>query len=126
MSTEANMHTDELLTSIRVLLQQNRTQLQQAVNSAMVQTYWQIGQLIIEYEQKGQQRADYGKGQLKQLSKALTAEFGKGFDVTNLRNMRQFFMLFGKRDSVRRELSWTHYRRLIRVENEQARQWYLR
>lgn len=91
----------------------------------MAHTYWQIGRLIIEHEQQGESRAAYGKQQLEQLSAKLTAEFGKGFDVTNLRNMRRFYELFPIRDALRLELSWTHYRVLLRVENPGAREWYM-
>ena len=114
-----------LLQNIAAVIAQARSQVRAAVNSAMVQSYWEIGRLIVEHEQQGEKRAAYGKQQLQSLSAALTAQFGKGFDVSNLRNMRQFYLTFPIRDSVRRELSWTHYRRLLRVENEQARQWYL-
>ncbi len=91
----------------------------------MVQSYWEIGRLIVEHEQQGNRRAEYGKQQLKQLSQQLTERLGKGFDVTNLRNMRQFYHAFPIRDAVRLELSWTHYRTLLRIENAQARDWYL-
>jgi predicted nuclease of restriction endonuclease-like (RecB) superfamily len=97
---------------------------QQAVNSAMVQCYWEIGRLIVEHEQHGQTRAAYGKQQLQALSEQLTAEFGKGFDATNLRNMRGFYLCFPNCDAVRHKLSWTHYRTLIRIENPNARSWY--
>lgn len=115
-----------LLSNIRDLLTQGRKQVLQAVNSAMVQTYWEIGRLIVEDEQKGQARAEYGKALLKNLSTSLTEEFGKGFDVRNLRNMRSFYLVFPIRNAVRTELSWTHYRMLLRVENEQARLWYIK
>lgn len=116
---------NELLDSIRTLLVSGRKQVAQAVNSAMVQTYWQIGRLIVEDEQQGQTRAEYGKALLKTLSSALTKEFGKGFDVRNLRNMRGFYLAFPIRNALRTELSWTHYRTLIRIEKESARQWYM-
>jgi len=80
--------------------------------------------LIVEHEQQGNARAAYGKQQLQQISKQLTAEFGKGFDVRNLRNMRSFYVVYPNRDAVRTELSWTHYRTLLRVENPKARAWY--
>jgi hypothetical protein len=83
-----------LLQAIRELVQQARQQVQRSVNSAMVQTYWHIGRLIVEDEQQGEARAQYGAQQLEQLSSRLTEEFGKGFDVRNLRNMRAFFKLF--------------------------------
>ncbi|BFM48550.1 PDDEXK nuclease domain-containing protein [Marinomonas sp. THO17] len=113
-----------LLSEIRQILEQARHQVKQTVNSAMVQAYWQIGRLIIEDEQQGNTRAEYGKAQLKQLSSQLTAEFGKGFDVTNLRNMRRFYLAFEKRETVSLELSWSHYNLLARIENENARLWY--
>ncbi|MDI1293447.1 MAG: PDDEXK nuclease domain-containing protein [Methylobacter sp.] len=121
MSTLTNT---ALLNDIRQVLITARQGVVQAVNSAMVQTYWQIGRLIIEHEQQGQARAEYGKQQLEQLSQTLQAEFGQGFDITNLRRMRTFYELFPIRDAVRLELSWTHYRTLIRIVNPQARDWY--
>lgn len=90
----------------------------QAVNSAMVQTYWEIGRLIVEDEQNGRARAEYGKEVLQGLSRSLRDEFGKGFDVRNLRNMRSFYLAVPNRNAVRTELSWTHYRTLLRLENQ--------
>jgi predicted PolB exonuclease-like 3'-5' exonuclease len=97
-----------LLQAIRELVQQAHQQIVRSVNSAMVQTYWHIGRLIVEDEQQGEARAEYGKQQLEQLSARLTDEFGKGFDVRNLRNMRAFFQAFPIRNALRTELSWTH------------------
>jgi len=91
----------------------------------MVQTYWNIGRLIVEHEQKGNKRAVYGTQQLQQISDSLTVEFGKGFDVSNLRKMRQFYQVFPIQDAVSLKLSWSHYRRLIRIEDDTARDWYL-
>jgi len=91
----------------------------------MVQTYWNIGRLIVEDEQQGKERAEYGKKQLEQIAETLTGEFGKGFNVRNLRNMRQFYNTFPIWQSVNAELSWTHYVRLIRLENKDAREWYI-
>ncbi|MDD9173924.1 PDDEXK nuclease domain-containing protein [Aliivibrio sp. S2TY2] len=110
---------------MRDVLNRSHKHVAQAVNSTMVQTYWRIGHLIVEDEQQGQSRAEYGKGTLKALSLSLTKEFGKGFDVTNLRKMRALFLYFPIRDSLRLELSWTHYRILTRIENNKARQWYM-
>jgi predicted nuclease of restriction endonuclease-like (RecB) superfamily len=107
------------------LVQQARQQLQRSVNTLMVQTYWHIGRVIIEHEQQGESRAAYGKQQLEQLSARLSAEFGKGFDVTNLRTMRRFYQALPIRDALRLELGWTHYRIILRVENPNAREWYL-
>ncbi len=105
----------QLLDDIREILIASRQTVVQSVNSEMVLCYWQIGRVIVEDEQQGQGRAEYGKGQLKQLSQSLQAEFGKGFDASNLRNMRQFYLTFPICDSVRHKLSWTQYRTLMRA-----------
>jgi predicted nuclease of restriction endonuclease-like (RecB) superfamily len=81
--------------------------------------------MIVEHEQQGASRAEYGKQQLQQLSAQLTERLGKGFDATNLRNMRRFYLAFPIQETVSLELSWSHYNALSRVENESARQWYL-
>lgn len=116
----------ELIHGIRQVLDNARSHIQKAVNADMVQAYWHVGRLIVEYEQKGAERAEYGTQQLEQLSASLQAEFGKGFDVSNLRNMRKFFLACPIQDAVRPELSWTHYRKLIRIDNPHARDWYTR
>jgi len=113
-----------LFQDIADVIRQARQQVRQTVNTAMVQSYWQIGHLIVEHEQQGQQRAVYGKQQLQQLSKQLTAAFGKGFDASNLRNMRRFYMAFPIQETVSLKLSWSHYNCLSRLENEKARAWY--
>ncbi len=122
MSSE--MSHKRLLTEIKTVIEHARVQIKQTVNSAMVQAYWQIGQLIVEDEQQGNQRAAYGKQQLKQLSAQLSTDYGKGFDVTNLRNMRRFYLAFIKQETLSLELSWSHYNLLSRIENEAARHWY--
>ena len=116
----------QIIEDIKKLLTKSRQQLQQSVNSTMVQTYWNIGRIIVEDEQKGEKKAKYGTKQLEQISKSLTAEFGKGFDASNLRKMRQFYLVFPIWDAVCLKLSWSHYRRLIRIENNEARTWYLK
>ena len=118
-------NSPELLDSIRELLINSRHQLVRAVNTTMVQTYWQIGKIIVEDEQSGKARAEYGRQVLENLAKELQREFGKGFNGRNLRNMRAFYLSFPIWNAVRTELSWTHYRILLRVENIQARAWYL-
>ena len=115
-----------LLEEIKTLLHASKQHLQQTVNTTMVQTYWNIGRLIVEDEQNGNNRAEYGKKQLEQIAETLTQEFGKGFDARNLRKMRQFYTTFSKWDSVSTKLSWTHYRRLIQMENKEARDWYIK
>jgi len=121
----SNIIKNDLIQNIKNLLIASRNQVVQTVNSVMVQTYWNIGKMIVEDEQNGETRAEYGKKQLQSISKTLTDEFGKGFDTTNLRKMRQFYLVFPNQDSVSLKLTWTHYRTLIRVENQSAREWYI-
>ncbi|MGI9281480.1 MAG: PDDEXK nuclease domain-containing protein [Endozoicomonas sp.] len=117
---------DKLLNSIRELLTQGRQRVVTTVNAAMVQTYWEIGRLIVEDEQQGERRATYGKEVLKKLSDTLSREFDRGFSVRNLRNMRAFFLAFPIRQTLSAELSWSHYSKLITIENASARQWYMK
>ena len=112
--------------SIADILQTAREASYRAVNQVMMQAYWQIGQVIVEQEQKGKMRAGYGETLIEALSQQLTKNFGKGFDRSNLWHMRKFYLTFPNiLDAPRRELSWTHYRLLLRVENESARSFYL-
>ncbi|WP_421716448.1 PDDEXK nuclease domain-containing protein [Arcobacter arenosus] len=115
----------KIIEDIRNLLILSRQNLAQTVNSAMVQTYWNIGRIIVEDEQAGEQRAGYGKKQLEFISDKLTIEFGKGFDTRNLRNMRKFYTIFPNWNAVSTKLSWTHYRTLFRIEKDEVRQWYM-
>lgn len=116
---------DNLIQNIAQIIEQARNHVRQTVNSAMVLSYWEIGRLLVEDEQQGKHKAEYGKYTLKIVSERLTEMFGKGFDERNLRNMRAFYLAFPIRNALRTELSWTHYRSLIRIENPQAREWYL-
>ena len=109
---------------IRSILETARNQAYSAANSAMVQAYWSIGKSIVEQQGKSE-RAEYGRQLLQELSKQLTHDFGKGFTASNLRNMRQFYLTFSNCYALRSNLSWTHYRMLMRVENEKARNFYL-
>lgn len=118
-------NNDKLYTQIVSIISNAKLSTLRSINNLMVQTYWSIGKLIIEEEQNGKERADYGLFLIKDLSKRLTKEFGPGFNEPNLRNMRQFFMMFQIRSALRSELSWTHYRLLMRIENENARNFYL-
>lgn len=121
------MITDQssLFFVIKDIILQSRQRVFRIANSALLETYWQIGKLIIEDEQEGKIRADYGKSTLKNLANQLTLEFGKGFDDSNLRNMRSFYKTFPIRDALRHELSWTHYRLLSRLNSEEKSQYYL-
>lgn len=125
------------------LLQTARRTAYRAVNTTMVDAYWNVGRMIIEEEQQGQQRAGYGAELIKNLAERLTREFGKGFTKTNLWYFRQFYLLFpadgssgirhalrgeltsGIPRALRGELTWTHYRLLLRVEKPEARMWYM-
>jgi predicted nuclease of restriction endonuclease-like (RecB) superfamily len=123
--TEPITDQSNLLANLRGLITQARNQALRLVDVIQVQTCWEIGRHIVEFEQQGQARAQYGKGLLTDLSQQLTQEFGKGFDSSNLRYMRLFYLAFPIRDAVRHELSWTHYRTLLKVESAAAREWYI-
>ena len=164
-----------LYREVRAVLEAARAGAYRAVNAAMVAAYWQVGRLIVEHEQGGRRRAAYGEAVLEELSERLTTDFGRGFDVRNLRYMRQFYLAFpgasvrsavslvtgngnasrsvsgrvkNKRNALRselpaglvsgqdsianmagaglrQELSWTHYRLLLGVEDAAARAWYM-
>lgn len=114
-----------LLDALRELIQKGRQQALRAVDMVQVQTCWGVGRHIVEFEQGGEARAAYGKKLLPKLAETLTREFGKGFDASNLRYMRLFFQAFPMCDALRHELSWTHYRLLLRVTSSEARQWYM-
>lgn len=99
-----------------------------AVNSALLLTYWNIGKRIIEVEQDGKQRADYGKQLIKVLSDVLTKEFGKGFSERNLADFRKFYHFFPDEQILQtrlQNLTWSHFRNLLRVPDENARLWYM-
>ncbi len=108
----------------RELILNARKKVYQTAHFTMVETYWYIGQKIVE-EQDGEQYAKYGKGLLKSVSERLQNEFGKGFTYANLTNMRKFYQQFPNVYALRKELTWTHYRSLIRVENPKARELYM-
>lgn len=115
---------DRFYEQVKTILESARNQVYSATNSAMVQAYWNIGKSIVEQQGKSE-RAEYGVQLLQELSKHLTVDFGKGFTPSNLRNMRQFYLTFPNCYALRSNLSWTHYRMLMRVENEKARNFYL-
>lgn len=109
---------------IKNILVTARNKVYSAANFAMVEAYWHIGKSIVD-QQGGEARAEYGAQLIKALSERMTADFGKGFTAANLKNMRQFYITFQNSYALRSELSWTHYRLLMRVENEKARQFYM-
>ena len=108
---------NELFNAIKEIISQSRLKVFRAANSALLESYWQIGKLIVEDEQQGKLHADYGKATLKNLSNQLTLAFGKGLDYTNLTNIRKFYLAFPTWYALRTELSCTCYRLLSRFVN---------
>lgn len=119
-----NKLRSEFYQTIVDVLQNARTNSYRTVNFIMVEAYWNVGRMIVEEEQQGKERAGYGEALVRSLSLRLSNDFGKGFDEREVRKIRQFYLTFPIRDALRPELSWTHYRTLIRVENETARIYY--
>lgn len=132
------LQNSDFISRAIVLLHSARQQMVRNVNFIMVQTYFEIGRMIIEEEQNGKERADYGKSLLKELSKVLTKEFGKGFSITNIQQMRNFYLVYQKQQTVSAnsvkaiqqtvtanfQLSWSHYLKLMRIDNENERKFY--
>lgn len=111
--------------SIREILEKARSLVYRSINFTMVQAYWHIGEVIVEEEQNGKEKAGYGKALIKELSEKLTKEYGRGLNERNLWHIRSFYLTFPKVNALRSELSWTHYRLLLRVENDDARNFYM-
>ena len=118
MSISTNSEYQNLIQQIGELLHQGRKQAAQAINNLLVQTYWQIGQHIVEFEQGGKAKSDYGSELLDKLSKDLTLNYGKGFSRSNLFQMRLFYTKFQKIQTVSGKLSWSHYVEIIKADNE--------
>lgn len=116
---------DALFSQIKAVLDEARAKINRSVNSAMVQAYWDVGKYIVEYEQQGEQRAEYGKNVINDLSARLVKEYGNGFTATNLRYMRQFYLCFPIYHTLCDKLSWSHCRTLVKVQNKTAREFYL-
>ena len=114
-----------LYQNIATILQDARSRSYRAINATMINAYWLIGQQIVEEEQQGKHRAEYGAKLLPYLAKKLQTEFGKGFNTSNLAYMKQFYLTFPIFHAVRGELTWTHYRLLLKVSNEKARNYYI-
>lgn len=154
MARTRQVQFESLYSEVRSVLEQARAAAYRSVNVAIIHAYWHVGRLILEHEQRGHRRAAYGEAVLEDLSRRLSEDFGRGFDVTNLRKMRQFYRMFEIRDAARLEsgsvavapkrgavrlvsgrdadllpasgdLSWTHYRLLLQVEDPAARAWYM-
>lgn len=120
-------YNSDFINDIKQIVAQARQKTYTAINSAMVDAYWQMGKRIVEQEQQGKDRANYGSQLLKSLSKELTAEFGKGFSANSLYYFRQFYLAFPEKlPTLWGILTWSHYKRLLSVSNAEARAWYLK
>ncbi|MEX1114405.1 MAG: DUF1016 N-terminal domain-containing protein [Akkermansiaceae bacterium] len=129
MTPELPANPSRLLDDVRAILRDARGKAYAAANTAMVDAYWNIGRRVVEEEQGGEARAEYGAQLIRNLSRALGEEFGKGLSVANLKNFRQFYLTFpeaGQSYALRSELTWTHWRLVMRVENPDARDYYIR
>ena len=122
--TTLHYELTSLVQEVRTVLESARQKVAQQVNNELLNTYWSIGRIICEYEQTSPERADYGKQTLKELSKALTKEFGKGFSRSNLQNMRQFYLTFEKCQTLSGKLSWSHYCELLSISDPDKRSFY--
>lgn len=111
--------------NIRITVLSAKNKVYTAINFAMVEAYWEIGKEIVAAQGENE-RAEYGKGLIEYLSRALTEEFGKGFTITNLKYMRQFYLTFQNRHTLCDQLSWSHYRLLVKIDNDERREFYLK
>lgn len=116
--------TNNLWLKVRALINGARNKIYSQINTTTVHTYWHIGRLIVEEEQQGEKRANYGKAVVESLATRFAENGEKGFDATNLWKMRQFYLAYPILDAVRLELSWTHYRLLLKVSEPQKRSFY--
>lgn len=124
--SELKLNTEQhLVDDIRQLLNNAKATLQRNINTTVVQAYWHVGKYIVEYEQQGNSRAEYGSGLLKRIADALIPDFGNGFNVTNLKYMRLLYYRFPNGDTLCHHLSWSHYRRLLSVKDDKAMRFYL-
>jgi predicted nuclease of restriction endonuclease-like (RecB) superfamily len=121
---ELTKNIELLHNEARNIIESGRAAAYHAVNVSMVKTYWELGQLIVEEEQQGKERAEYGKYLIAELAQRLTLEFGKGYEKRNLFYMKQFYLSYPIVNAVRSQLTWTHYRLLLKVQNPKARAFY--
>ncbi len=119
-----NNKYSELLSNIGKLLEESRKAAIQKINNILVQTYWNIGKRIVEFEQGGNEKADYGSELLKRLSNDLKERYGKGFSKTNIYLMRLFYLKYEKIQTVSGKLSWSHYVEILSISDELARSFY--
>jgi len=124
--TEIRHNPENLYYKVVKLLKQAQSNVVQSVNKTMVLTYFEIGRMIVEEEQKGKDRAEYGQQLIHELSNRLSTEFDKGFSPTNIKQMRSFYLIYSKSQTVSDEfnLSWSHYLKLMRIKDENERRFY--
>ncbi len=120
-----NKEYHSLLGQIAETYEQGQRKAIVAVNNALVETYWHIGRHIVEFEQGGATKAEYGKGLLAKLSKDLALSLGKGFSVSNLTRMRQFYVVFPIYAELPHKLSWSHWVELLKIDDPLERSFYL-
>lgn len=128
VSKKGRTTTSDLMREILEIVRHARGGAYQAVNAAMVEAYWRIGRRLVKEEQQGRARAGYGQEIVRTVAQQLTAEFGRGFSEPNVWNFRQFYLTYPSEKilyTLRRELSWSHHRLIMRVENQQAREFYM-
>ena len=118
------LNEEVVIKEVKTLIEESKHKIVSYVNTTLLFTYWNIGKKIIEY-QDGKEKAKYGDKFIERLSQELTKEYGEGFDKSNLKRMRQFYLCFEKSASMRHQLSWTHYKRIITVKSELARNYYI-
>ncbi|HLC88977.1 MAG TPA: DUF1016 N-terminal domain-containing protein [Candidatus Nanoarchaeia archaeon] len=115
---------EQLIADIGVLLEEARKKVYAHINQDLVKTYWELGRRIVEYEQKGEERAEYGSELLERISQDLRQRYGKGFGRRNVLDMRRFYLTYKKWQTVSAELSWSHYIELLSIDNELERNFY--
>jgi predicted nuclease of restriction endonuclease-like (RecB) superfamily len=128
MNSVNKTNSEDLFQKIAGLLKEARLSVVRSINQTMVYTYFQVGKMIVEQEQQGEKRAEYGKKLIKELSDKLANEFGKGFSITNLQQMKNFFLFYQKQQTASAKsdfrLSWSHYLKLMRIEDADERNFY--
>lgn len=124
MNNEIDKIHKDVYSSIKELMDNARNRVAREVNNILIQTYWEIGRIIVEEEQGNSDRAEYGKQLITDLSKKLTKEYGKGFSRSNLQNMRNFYLSYPICQTVSGKLSWSHYCELLSISDEKKRSFY--
>ena len=124
MSENKVIIPQDMIAEIRDIMNSARQSVAVHVNNELINAYWNIGRVIVEHEQENQERAKYGENTLKQLSKALTKEFGKGFSRSNLQNMRSLYLAYPKCQTLSGKLSWSHYCELLFISDDDRRSFY--